>query len=78
MIRIDLFFLLYTFKAKVHAIYMVFRKSCVETRTMKGLCLCIIEPLQKLRAGLGSCHTGLCPQLLYITDRSKAIILLWF
>ena len=27
---------------------------------------------------LGACKIGLSPQLFYITDRSKAILLLWF
>ena len=36
------------------------------------------EPLQKLRVRLGSCKTGLSPPVIYINDRSKAILLLWF
>ena len=38
------------------------------------------EPLQKMRVRLGACKTGLSPtpQLFYITDRSKAILLLRF
>ena len=36
------------------------------------------EPLQKPRVRLGACKTGLSPPVIYITDRSKAILLLWF
>ena len=36
------------------------------------------EPLQKLRVRLGTCKTGLSPSVIYITDRSKAIILWLF
>ena len=36
------------------------------------------EPLQRMRVRLGICETGLSPLLFYITDRSKAILLLWF
>ena len=35
------------------------------------------EPWLKLRARLGSRKTGLSPQYFY-TDRSKAVLLLWF
>ena len=34
------------------------------------------EPLQKIRVRFGACKTGLIPQQFYITDRSKAIVLL--
>ena len=46
------------------------------TRT-EQVCKCC-EPLQKMRVRLGDCETGLSPLLFYITDRSKAILLLWF
>ena len=37
------------------------------------------EPLQKLRVRLGACKTGLSPPpQLFTTDRSKAVLLLWF
>ena len=35
------------------------------------------EPLQKMRMRLGACKTGLSPEYFYVTDRSKAILLLW-
>ena len=35
------------------------------------------KPWQKPRARLGPCKTGLCPQY-FNTDRSKAVLLLWF
>ena len=35
------------------------------------------EPWQKLRARLGSRKTGLSPPVFY-TDRTKAVLLLWF
>ena len=37
-----------------------------------------MEPLQKLRARLRSYKNGLSPQWFYITNRSSAILLLWF
>ena len=37
------------------------------------------ELLQKLRARLGACSTGLSPQVIInITGRSLAILLIWF
>ena len=40
--------------------------------------MCMIEPIQKLRARLGSRLTGLSlPVIFYITDRSKVILLIW-
>ena len=40
------------------------------------------EPLQKMRVRVGACKIDLSPpphpKLLYITDRSNAIFLLWF
>ena len=36
------------------------------------------EPLQKLRARLGSIKPVYSPQLCYITVRSKAVLLMWF
>ena len=36
------------------------------------------EPLQKMMASLGARITGLSLPVFYITDRSKAILLLWF
>ena len=52
---------------------MIFHISC--------LYLCKIEPLQKLVVRLGACKTGLSPTptpVIYITDRSKAIIMMLF
>ena len=36
------------------------------------------EPLQKLRVRLGTCKIDLSPPVIFITDRSKAILLWWF
>ena len=36
------------------------------------------EPLRKMRVRLGSCKTDLSPHSTFITDRSKAILLVWF
>ena len=36
------------------------------------------ESLQKVRVRLGPCKIDLGPQKFYITDRSNAMILLWF
>ena len=36
------------------------------------------EPLQIMRVRLGACKTGLSPPVIYITDRSKAMLLFWF
>ena len=36
------------------------------------------EPLQKLRARLGTFNRFKPPQKCYITDRSNAVLLMWF
>ena len=36
------------------------------------------KPLQKMKVRLGASKIDLSPQLFYITDRSKAILMLWF
>ena len=46
------------------------------TRTEQRTKCC--EPLQKMRVRLGHCKSIEALKLFYITDRSKAILLLWF
>ena len=40
-------------------------------------CKCC-EPLQKIRVRLGACKIDLSSTVIYITDRSKPLLLWWF
>ena len=52
------------------------KKFTTRTEQLTKCC----EPQQNMRVRLGACKTGLSPppHLFYITDHSKAKLLLWF